>query len=136
MKALFVTAARYYYWKIFWTLHTRHKKLNRWKLCWKLNSHWNFWQNLKRVHHIRNRKSRWGTHLIESRILQREFQGLPKLSKTKNYTTSVRFVKCKYGEVISICLSIEKGILRLWNLFITAWIKKTFLKTYNQRWSK
>ena len=27
MKALLVTAARYYYWRMFWTLHTRLKNL-------------------------------------------------------------------------------------------------------------
>ena len=122
MKALFLTAARYYF-----ELY-RHIR--------KLHLQWKYWQNLKGMHHIRHRKFRWVTHLIGSKILQRIFHELPKYQEERIILiqASVRFVKCKYGEMISIWwLSIEKRInFTIIELIYNGLNKKTCVKTYKR----
>ena len=102
----------------------------------KLHLQWKYWQNLKGMHHIRHRKFRWVTHLIESKILQHIFHELPKYQEERIILiqASVRFVKCKYGEMISIWwLSIEKRInFTIIELIYNGLNKKTCVKTYKR----
>ena len=137
MKALFVTAARYYDWQTFWTLHTHQKSFKIWKLHWRLHLQWKHWKNLKGMHHIRHRKFRWVTHLIKIRILQLKFQELPKYQKQRIILieASVRFVKCKYGEVILLTLFgswLKKIDFPIMKLIYNGLKKKTCLKINKQ----